>query len=159
MNLRKWRATGVEPEVVLSHVFRYWREQAQELGCPEIAVWSEVSRQAVVDYLEKPDKLGWGDRPVVPEVHRRSCYRWLFGVPGVEGDLSWICHFLGPNIAWMRELIVETAVAEKKLLSERDGEGSIGPLFEFSNSELTCSEPQPQTDRGGDSNAEVQESW
>ena len=91
-------------------MFRYWEEKARDLQCDELYLLSKVARLAVIDFLREPEDFDQRGQNLVPAHHRSSAYGWLFedhyrGVP-----LSDLCAAVGPDIVWLRQVIMEAAL-------------------------------------------------
>ncbi len=158
VNQRKWKATAAEPEIVLRNILTYWHERAEELGCGEMSIDIEVSRQAIVDFLEDPNRMVRHGGKIVPfmwEKHKKTSYQWLFGDPGHEFDFAWFCRWLGPDQNWARCLLYEAAFLHRKLPMEKD----VASEMAKSESKLTQSDAGVHTNQGGSENGAEEGSW
>lgn len=100
----------------LMAVFSAWEEAAFGRNVPEMMILVRVCRRATIDFLEPvPSRMGPLDWRVVPDVHRKSAYEWLFSDDQQFGDLNTVCGFFGTDISAVRVLIMQAAIEHQMI--------------------------------------------
>jgi hypothetical protein len=83
-----------------------------------------VARNAIVDYLENPDKHVRKRERAVPQKHLESACEWIFCKSDLP-DLHYLCKSFGPPIEFVHYLIIAAALQRLKIPMSDDAELSI----------------------------------